>query len=215
MDDWIQRYLDYKFPIIPLGARSKAPVARGWQENSFPAGAFHNRNVGTRAGEWVNVDGKEGFLAIIDFDLADVELLRRLCTDVPLPRTTCVRSGGQHRGYHLFYLTEFETRKRGMLAYREASIDLLGKGSFAVVPPSVVEAPYRYLLGLEELAFLPTATYEALVSTLTIWKRINMLVKHVVGQKITAEKARESLDDEKLTPDMIAYFRSSLPETET
>ena len=179
MDDWIQRYIECKFPIIPLGLGSKAPVARGWTENSYPAGAFRNRNVGTRAGEWVSVDGKEGYLLIVDFDLPDVALLRQLCADVPLPRTTCVRTGGVHRGYHLFYLTSSATRKRGMLSYREASVDLLGTGSFAVVPPSVVDKPYKYLLGLDELSLLSSATYEVLLSTLLLWKQISHLIKRV------------------------------------
>jgi len=114
MEDWIQRYIECKFPIIPLGLGSKAPIARGWTENSYPAGAFRNKNVGTRAGEWVSVDGKEGHLLIVDFDSPAVAQLRQLCEDVPLPRTTCVRTGGVHRGYHLFYLTESATRKRGI-----------------------------------------------------------------------------------------------------
>lgn len=210
MNDWIQRYIEYKFPIIPLGRGSKCPVGRGWDKNSYPAGAFRNRNVGSRAGEWVSVDGKEGYLLIVDFDSPDLGLFKQLCADVPLTRTTCVRTGGEHKGYHLFYLTKFETRKRGMLSYREVSIDLLGKGSFAVVPPSVVDKAYKYLVGLDEIAFLSSELYEVLLSTLLSWKQTNAFIKKVTNQKLTAAKALQSLADGNFTPEMIAYFQNSV-----
>lgn len=210
MNDWIKRYIACQFPIIPLGRRSKSPVARGWVENSYPASAFRNGNVGTRAGERVNVDGRQGYLLIVDFDSPDVSILRQLCETIPLPRTTCVRSGGVHRGYHLYYLTEEATRKRGMLAYKGASVDLLGKGSFAVVPPSVVDEPYRYLIGLDELAFLSSDGYDQLVATLSHWKRVNAVIKHVTNGKLTYDQAREQLIDQQATPEMIAHLCDSL-----
>ncbi len=214
MNDWVQRYIEYKFPVIPLGRGSKCPVAKGWDKNRYGAGAFRNGNVGTRAGERVNVDGKEGYLMIVDFDSTDLDLLRQLCAAVPLPRTTCVRTGGEHNGYHLFYLTESGTRKRGMLAYREASVDLLGKGSFAVVPPSVVVKPYRYLLGLDELAFLAMETYDILLSVLIRWKQTNALIKQAASQKIEFGKALKSLVDQNATSEMITYFRDSVDQAE-
>ena len=212
MNDWIKRYIEYRFPIIPLGRGSKCPVTRGWQNGSHPADAFRNRNVGTRAGERVNVDGKEGFLLIVDFDSSDVNLLKQLCATIPLTRTTCVRTGGEHRGYHLFYLTAFETRKRGMLSYRGASVDLLGKGSFAVVPPSVVAEPYRYLVGLDELAFLSNEAYDSLLSTLLIWKQVDTLIKKVAAQKLTPVKAMQTLAGQNTTLEMVSYFQHSLDQ---
>jgi len=210
MNDWIQRYIGYGFPIIPLGRRSKCPVVRGWEKDSFPAGAFRGGNVGARAGERVNVDGKDGYLLIVDFDSPDLELLRQLCSEIPLSRTTCVRTGGEHDGYHLFYLTAFETRKRGLLAYREVSVDLLGKGSFAVVPPSVVNKPYRYLVGLDEIAFLSKELYDTLVAKLEAWKRTNTMVKHIAAGKLTREKAEKKLSEQNATPEIAAYFAESI-----
>ncbi len=210
MFDWIQYYLKCQFPIIPLGSGSKCPVARGWHENRYPAQAFTHKNVGTRAGEWVCVDGKEGYLLIVDFDSPDLELLKELCALASLSRTTCVRTGGNHHGYHLIYLTEWETRKHGMLSYREASIDLLGKGSFAVLPPSIVESPYTYLLGLDELTFMSRETYDALISTLQSWKQVNALIKKVANQKLSAEQALASLTDQNPAPEKLAYFRDAL-----
>jgi len=210
MNDWIQRYIEYGFPIIPLGRKSKCPVVRGWEKDSFPATAFRGGNVGARAGERVNVDGKDGHFLIVDFDSPDLEVLRQLCSDVPLERTTCVRTGGEHDGYHLFYLTAFETRKRGFLSYRGVSIDLLGKGSFAVVPPSVVNKPYRYLVGLDEIAFLSKEVYETLVATLEAWKKVNVLAKHLAAGKLTREKAEKKLTEQDATPEMVAHFENAI-----
>ncbi|NQT93253.1 MAG: bifunctional DNA primase/polymerase [Lentisphaerae bacterium] len=215
MNDWIQRYIEYGFPIIPLGRKSKCPVVRGWEKDRFPAAAFRGGNVGARAGERVNVDGKEGHLLIIDFDSPDLDVLRQLCSDVPLARTTCVRTGGEHDGYHLFYLTAVETRKRGLLSYRGASVDLLGKGSFAVVPPSVVNKPYRYLVGLEEIAFLSNELYGTLVATLEAWKKVNVLIKHLAAGKLTRDKASEKLSDQDPTPEMVAHFTDSIASVES
>lgn len=215
MNDWIQRYIDYGFPIIPLGRKSKCPVVRGWEKDKFPASAFRGGNVGARAGERVNVDGKEGHLLILDFDSPDLEVLRQLCAEIPLARTTCVRTGGEHDGYHLFYLTAFETRKRGLLSYRDVSIDLLGKGSFAVVPPSVVDKPYRYLVGLEEIAFLSNELYDTLVATLEAWKQVTVLIKHMAAGKLTREKAEQKLAEQGPTPDMLAYFADSTGPAES
>jgi hypothetical protein len=170
-DPMLAQYIDYGMPLIPLAYRSKEPAAKGWTENTYPSIAFRQRNIGVRAGEWVNIDGKQGYLCILDYDASDITALRLLCTNLHMPRTTCVRSGGQHHGYHLYYLTDFETRKHGMLAYEHASIDLLGKGSFAVIPPSIVERPYRYLIGLEELSFLSRQTYDLLLDTLRRGKK--------------------------------------------
>lgn len=210
MIDWARYYLSCKFPIIPIGSGSKCPVVRGWNSSSHRAEEFGNRNIGVRAGEMVEVDGKRGYLLIIDFDLDDIALFRELCAEIPLPRTTCVRTGGSHNGYHLYYLTEFEVRKRGMLSYRHAMIDLLGRGSFAVVPPSVVDRPYRYLIGLEELSFLNAASYEILLQTLSQWKEVNAAVKRVRAGKLTPIKGEEALQKLGATAAMRDYFSSSL-----
>ncbi len=202
----LARYIECGFPVIPLAAASKAPVARGWTDNTYPVTAFRNCNIGTRAGERVCIDGKQGYLLILDYDSPDIGPLRQLCSEIPLPRTTCVRSGGAHHGYHLYYLTELETRKHGMLAYRDASIDLLGKGSFAVVPPSVVDRPYRYLLGLDELAYLSMDTYERLLAQLKRWKQTNALIARVKAEKIDVDEALEGLAKQGASPAMISYF---------
>jgi hypothetical protein len=210
MNELIQRYIECRLPIIPLAHGTKCPVARGWDKNNYPAESFRNRNVGTRAGEWIRVDGKEGNLLIIDFDSPDLELLKRLCSAIPLVRTTCVRTGGEHEGYHLFYLTPSATRKRGMLRYREASIDLLGKGSFAVIPPSVVVAPYRFLVGLNEIAFMSNETYGLLLSTLQNWKLVGTLVKRVANQRLTSDKALEIFAGQGAAPEMLSYLQAAI-----
>lgn len=212
----INRYLACGLPIIPLAGRSKFPVVRGWVDNHYDASAFagalETSNVGTRAGEQVDVDGKTGFLLVIDFDSPDVGVLRQLCAELSLPRTTCVRSGGRHRGYHLYYLTQFEVRKHGMLAYREASIDLLGKGSFAVMPPSIVERPYRFLIGLDEIAVLTKKAYDALVQKLSAWKLINRTLSHLAAGKLSPDQACSLLHEEidAIDPDMAAYVQTTL-----
>jgi len=198
-----------KFPLIPLARGSKCPIVKGWHKDTFPITAFGSGNIGTRAGEWVSIDGKEGFLFIIDYDSTDLELFRKLCIEIKLPPTTCVRTGGGHNGYHLYYLTDFEVRKHGMLSYREAPIDLLGKGSFAVIPPSIVEKPYKYISGLDKLSYLTADRHESLLILLTQWKNINNLIKKVKNNKVTYLKAEETVRS-YINAEMMSYFNSKV-----
>jgi hypothetical protein len=102
-----------------------------------------------------------------------------------------------------------------MLAYHEASVDLLRKGSFGVIPPSVVDTPYKYLVGLDELAFLSSERYAELLSTLLSWKQTNNLIKKVAGKKLTSAKALESLAGQNPTPEIAAYFQQSVDRVES
>lgn len=208
----VQRYLECGFPLIPLVPGTKCPAAKKWDTVNFALRDFHNRNVGTRAGERIHVDGKEGNLLIVDFDSPDLALLKRMCASIPLERTTCIRTGGNHRGYHLFYLVQFEIRKRGMLAYESASVDLLGRGSYAVIPPSVVETPYKYLLGLEEIAFLDEETYQRTLQVLASWKTVRNLLKHVGQGRKTEAEALAKLETEGAGSGQVEYFRLRIRE---
>jgi hypothetical protein len=126
------------------------------------------------------------------------------------PTLPCSVTGGQHRGWHLFYLTDFPVRKRGMLAYRSAAIDLMGSGSFVVLPPSVVEAPYRLRLGFDEIASLPQQTYDDLLSLLGRWKAVNRLLRHLQAERQTADDVRAALADAPYSDAMRDYAEVAL-----
>jgi hypothetical protein len=116
-----------------------------------------------------------------------------------------VRTGGNHRGYHLYYLTDFEIRKHSMLVFEDANIDLLGRGSFAVLPPSEVEEPYRYRVGLSEITSISEERYARLLHVLAQWKAVASQLKAFAKGAISTDSVTQALLGTAFTPDMRAY----------
>ncbi|MDA3962348.1 MAG: bifunctional DNA primase/polymerase [Planctomycetota bacterium] len=203
----IDQFLTWDFPLIPLGRRSKAPIAKGWQERRFERTDLGRGNIGTRAGETVNVDGRSGVLYILDFDSDDLACLKAMCRHFDLPRSTCVRTGGQHRGYHLFYLVDEPVRKSAGLAFHDAPIDIMGTGSFVVLPPSIVEREYRVLVGFDEITTLSAAHRARMDDELRRWGRLRRSLRKAAD----ADERATIAQDPDLNPAMRRHAREWQP----
>ena len=203
----IDTLLLWGFPLIPLARRSKCPVAKSWHERNFRREELGTGNIGTRLGQAVDIDGRSGTLFAFDFDSSDLELLKRLCRHFDLPRSTCVRTGGQHHGYHLFYLVEGDVRKSSGFAYHDASIDFMGRGSFVVLPPSMVECEYRLLIGFEEIAQLSREIYDTMREELRIWALLRRKISKCDGSEPEQFRALLGAD-----PDYDAEMKSYAAE---
>lgn len=174
---WANYYCKMGFPIIPLARGTKVPIAKGWDSKIFLPHQFKRCNIGTRVGETVTINGKTGRLFVLDFDSPNLDILKSLCAEYNLPRTACIRTGGNHHGYHLLYLTEFEVRKHSGLSYHGCPIDFMGAKSYIVLPPSEVDHPYKYRIALDEISFLEQTTYDRMLTEFRTWQNVSKSMK--------------------------------------
>lgn len=135
--------------LIPL--RGKIPlIGKGdtWKR-SFEVDEFKDGcNYGLRLGE----ETEWGYLLAIDYDGKDhfLDFLSFLKEKGIDPDTVAVRTGGKHNGYHLYYWAEkpFTGRFKGQ--FKGVDVELLGKGTYTVVPPSKVQTDYLMIEAFTE-----------------------------------------------------------------
>ena len=128
--------------VIPLKAGGKTPGKKGTWKKAFSREDFPEKsNYGLRLGEKTFF----GYLTVIDFDgsehFADFQAVLReqgISTD-----TITVKTGGKHNGYHLYYWTDKPFNGRFKGKYNNIDVEILGTGTYAVIPPSKVYKDYQ------------------------------------------------------------------------
>jgi len=133
--------------LLPL--RGKIPAVTGTWKRSFDDGEFPDGcNYGLRLGEeteWgyllaIDYDGREHFLEFLSF-------LREKGIETD---TVAVKTGGKHQGYHLYFWTDEPITGRFKGEFRGVDVEILGKGTYTVVPPSTVLTDYRLVKAFTE-----------------------------------------------------------------
>lgn len=137
-------YIENGIPIIPV--YEKRPAIRGWQNTklewfNWMKEKFPNANIGF-------LTGTPSGITIIDIDSRDY-----LLWAIGLFGDTCVKVESP-RGFHLYYKFNGE-RKR--LHYLGLPIDILGRNSLCLAPPSNTrKGSYRFIEGnLSDIPGLP------------------------------------------------------------
>ena len=133
--------------IIPL--RGKIPAVSGtWKrsftDEEFPEGCNYGLRLGEKT-EW-------GYLTVIDYDGSEhfsefLSFLREKGVSID---TIAVKTGGKHNGYHLYYWSDeaFTGRFKGQ--FDGVDVEILGKGTYTVIPPSTVLTDYRLVKAFTE-----------------------------------------------------------------
>ena len=165
------------FCPLPLAYKTKKPIVANWtKKQSFepPEGVF---NIGWRLGEKIKLrNGKKGYLIALDLDIREkVEVFFSLLRDRVLPFSLVQKTGGEHGGYHAFYLTDYplETKKI------DEGVEIKGKGSQVVVYPSVVKTQYRFIgiftldQIISEIAFVDSNSLMNILETYFVSKKQN------------------------------------------
>ncbi len=133
--------------LLPL--RGKIPAVTGTWKRSFDDGEFPaGCNFGLRLGE----EAEWGYLTVIDYDgpehfLDFLSMLQEKGIEID---TVAVKTGGKHNGYHLYYWTDeaFTGRFKGQ--FEGVDVEILGKGTYTVIPPSTVLTDYRLVKAFTE-----------------------------------------------------------------
>jgi len=133
--------------IIPL--RGKIPAVSGtWKrsftDDEFPKGCNYGLRLGEKT-EWgyllaIDYDGREHFLEFLS-------LLKEKGIEID---TVAVKTGGKHQGYHLYFFTEKPLTGRFKGQYEGVDVEILGKGTYTVIPPSTVLTDYRLVKAFTE-----------------------------------------------------------------
>jgi hypothetical protein len=127
--------------LVPLEDGGKRPVVRGWASPTYENPNTFEGNVGLRADNIVIVDADNDQAAAMWTDMAG--------TETPF----VVKS---RKGYHFYYRLP-EGAKLGPSVNEELKLDIRsGPGSFAVIPPSVVDG-HTYTWQGERWNFDPAA----------------------------------------------------------
>ena len=164
-----RRQLEAGWPIIPLAPKGKAPLNPGgcnspiteWPKFAAYIGEHPKLNYGI-------VTGKASGLIVIDIDGEAGEASLRLleAESVPLPKTTCVRTG---KGRHLYFISD-TTALRNRNGWRPG-IDVRANGGYIVGLGSIHASGelYRYAEGCGpddvDIAELPSWLQTMLVPT--------------------------------------------------
>lgn len=109
-----------------------------FKSEDFPEGC----NYGLRTGKLTG----NTYLIAIDFDGSDyLDDFKQLLEAHNLPTdTVIVKSGGEHNGFHFYYLTDDTLNKNEKETYfKNVHVEFIEhENSFMVIPPSTVEKPY-------------------------------------------------------------------------
>lgn len=136
--NFVNRYLDKGFSIIPLQENSKLPIGK-WSEfmkrkmtnSEIESIDWSKHNIGV-------VTGSISGIVVLDADTESaVELLMNLYPDTAKVKTK--------RGVHFYFLTK-ERINCGKIKNqnRNIEIDIKGEGGYVVAPPSIIDE-YKYL----------------------------------------------------------------------
>jgi len=154
--------------ILPVQARGKLPLVKGWPEEATSdiaqLEAWQHQHP---ACNWGLATGKASGLVVIDIDgtegrasLADLER-QGLTLPATLTVTTGRADGGEHRYYFGSSGVEIRNDQSGKIG---AHIDVRGTGGFVVCPPSIHPSgkQYRFIDPDAPIADLPTWIVERL-----------------------------------------------------
>lgn len=149
------RLLAQGFTPIRLEPNGKAAKHSGWQienptEESIRRSFLRPSNLGTRCGD-VRPDGTS--LVAIDVDVDDAEIIR--CVEKALGRDLThvpAKKGKKGVTYIIRLDSEHKTTKIKLVrdGKKIDAIDILGRGSQTVLPPSIhpdTKLPYQYIAG--------------------------------------------------------------------
>jgi len=133
--------------LLPL--RGKIPAVSGTWKRSFDDDEFPKGcNYGLRLGE----ETEWGYLLAIDYDGPEhfLDFLSFLKEKGVSIDTIAVKTGGKHNGYHLYYWSDeaFTGRFKGQ--FDGVDVEILGKGTYTVIPPSTVENEYSLIEAFTE-----------------------------------------------------------------
>jgi len=133
--------------LLPL--RGKIPAVTGTWKRSFDDEEFPDGcNYGLRLGEeteWgyllaIDYDGREHFLEFLSF-------LREKGIETD---TVAVKTGGKHQGYHLYFWADKTFTGRFKGNFEGVDVELLGNGTYTVIPPSQVVNDYLMIEAFTE-----------------------------------------------------------------
>jgi len=135
--------------LIPLNGKiprlkKEDTWKRSFDDEEFPDGC----NYGLRLGE----ETEWGYLTVIDYDGSEhfLEFLSMLREKGVSTDTVAVKTGGKHQGYHLYFWTDkpFTGRFKGQ--FEGVDVEILGNGTYTVIPPSKVASDYRIVEAFTE-----------------------------------------------------------------
>ena len=134
------KYFSLGFQPIVLHPYTKVPVQKNWnKKRGWEKPELEEFNIGWLLGIQIElVNNRKGYLVCLDFD--DLKVYREFQEKNPdLADTLVQKSGGKHKGYHLFYLSSHPLPSKKFNGF-----ELLAEGKQVVVFPSVVERRYEF-----------------------------------------------------------------------
>ena len=171
--------LGYTWIAIKYGAKS--PPLYPWQRtcryrNKIPP--EKEFNIGLITGEKVG----KGYLYALDIDYSNSDLLGKIKDILTKQKVTYVlqRSGGQHQGYHIFFLAE---QPNLTFAFGKYKLSLLSTNRIIIVAPSKVKTTYSILEGdWESLAQSDPLSEQTIITIMweifDVLKELNLPIKH-------------------------------------
>lgn len=139
---------DLQLQAIPLKPSSKIPKVK-WKDYRYNPDDFTHANTGILTGTKHTLTDMMGyqtdlFLTVVDIDISDQEIQQKI-VDILSTRfgnTYTVKTGGDHAGLHLYYLTDEPIQKKITLKTKQGNIELLGKNHYVVASGSEVKKRY-------------------------------------------------------------------------
>jgi len=128
LSDMNPLFLDQRLNIIPIHKNSKRPT-ENWKK--FQTENYQRSKLASHKGNYAIVCGKvSDGLIIIDFD--DPKLYDAFFSKKP---TLTIRTPSG--GYHMYYISKEVPQKEQK--FEGWSIDIQGEGSYALIPPSIID----------------------------------------------------------------------------
>lgn len=134
--DSISEYHTRGYPIFPVGW-DKEPKCNTWKRHFKPWEFKGAAGIAIRSGVEIP---NHGYLVCIDFDNDSEKLFHEYSEHLQErgidPNTLIVRTGGEHHGWHLYYLLDKEPPKKCNRTFNAADIEYRGTGCYTVIPPT-------------------------------------------------------------------------------
>jgi len=142
-DETLKRY---KEPFLQLpGNNGKYTWQRYFNDSEF----YDMRDTSRRAntGLELGFETSNGYLMVIDYDSPEsFDDFLQLLNEHNIPTDTIiVKTGGNHGGYHLYYLTDERLDKNITKSFENASVEFL-VNHYVLTPPSRVKDDYMIIL---------------------------------------------------------------------